>query len=128
MLIGDVSKQFNIPADTLRYYDHIALLSPGRQGGVRKYSQGDLQKLEAVVKMKKLMFSLDEIRIILAADAQAEKELQQASPDLSAVQALHKQISSKLHEVEAMEENIKEVKEDLARLAAKIKAVLREEI
>ena len=128
MLIGDVSKQFNIPADTLRYYDRIALLSPGRYGGVRKYSQGDLQKLTAIIKMKKLMFSLDEIRNILAADAQAEKELQQASPDLSAVQALHKQISSKLHEVEAMEENIKEVKEDLARLAAKIKAVLREEI
>lgn len=128
MLIGDVSKQFNIPADTLRYYDRIGLLSPRRQGGVRRYFQADLQKLAAIIKMKKLMFSLDEIRIILAADAQVDQELRQERLDRCAVQALLKQIDAKLQEVEAMQENIKEVKGELARLAAKITTVLRAEI
>lgn len=124
MLIGEVSKQFNIPADTLRYYDRIRLLSPRRQGGVRRYSEADLKKLAAIVKMKKLMFSLEEIQIILSADAQIDKSLQQASPDLCAAQALLSQIGAKLREVEALAENIKEVKGELARLAAKVKTVL----
>ncbi|HBI56220.1 MAG TPA: hypothetical protein DG577_10195 [Firmicutes bacterium] len=124
MFIGDVSKQFNIPADTLRYYDRIGLLSPRRQGGVRRYSEADLNKLAAIAKMKKLMFSLNEIQIILSADAQIDKSLQQASPDLSAAQALLSQIRAKLREVEALAENIKEVKRELARLAAKVKTVL----
>lgn len=127
MLIGDISKQFNIPADTLRYYDRIGLLSPRRQGGVRRYSEEDLKKLAAIVKMKQLMFSLDEIQIILAADAQIDKELQQARLDRSAAQALLSQIGAKLREVETMQENIEEVKGELARLAAKVKTVLREE-
>lgn len=127
MLIGDVSNQFNIPADTLRYYDRIGLLSPRRQGGVRRYSEADLKKLAAIVKMKQLMFSLDEIQIILAADAQIDKELQQARLDRSAAQALLSQIGAKLREVETMQENIEEVKGELARLAAKVKTVLREE-
>ncbi|MDD2283061.1 MAG: MerR family transcriptional regulator [Eubacteriales bacterium] len=124
MFIGDVSKQFNIPADTLRYYDRIGLLSPGRQRSVRRYSEADLLKLAAIVKMKKLMFSLEEIQIILSADAQIDKSLQQASPDLCAAQALLSQIGAKLREVEALAENIKEVKGELARLAAKVKTVL----
>lgn len=127
MLIGDVSKQFNIPADTLRYYDRIGLLSPRRQGGVRRYSEADLKKLAAIAKMKKLMFSLEEIQIILAADAQIDKELQQASLDRSAARALLKQLDAKLREVEAMERNIKAVKGELARLAAKVKTALTEE-
>lgn len=127
MLIGDISNQFNIPADTLRYYDRIGLLSPRRQGGVRRYSEADLKKLAAIVKMKQLMFSLDEIQIILAADAQIDKELQQARLDRSAAQALLSQIGAKLREVETMQENIEEVKGELARLAAKVKTVLREE-
>ena len=127
MLIGDISKQFNIPADTLRYYDRIGLLSPRRQGGVRRYSEADLKKLAAIVKMKQLMFSLDEIQIILAADAQIDKELQQARLDRSAAQALLSQIGAKLREVETMQESIEEVKGELARLAAKVKTVLREE-
>lgn len=127
MLISDVSKQFNIPADTLRYYDRIGLLSPRRQGGVRRYSEADLKKLAAIAKMKKLMFSLEEIQIILAADAQIDKELQQASLDRSAARALLKQLDAKLREVEAMERNIKAVKGELARLAAKVKTALGEE-
>jgi len=127
MLIGEVSKQFNIPADTLRYYDRICLLSPRRQGGVRRYSEADRKKLAAIVKMKKLMFSLDEIQTILSADAQIDWGLQQARLDRSAARALLNQIDAKLREVEAMQENIAEVKGELARLAAKVKTVLREE-
>ena len=120
-------KQFNIPADTLRYYDRIGLLSPRRQGGVRRYSEADLIKLAAIAKMKKLMFSLEEIQIILAADAQVDKELQQAKLDRSAARALRSQIEAKLQEVKAMEKNIKAVKGELARLAAKVKTALTEE-
>ena len=127
MLIGDVSKQFNIPADTLRYYDRIGLLSPRRQGGVRRYSGADLKKLAAIAKMKKLMFSLEEIQIILAADAQIDKGFEQASLDRSAARALLNKIEAKLREVRAMEKNIEAVKGELARLAAKVKTALTEE-
>lgn len=128
MLIGDVAKEFHIPTDTLRYYDRIGLLSPRRQGGVRRYSQADLHRLAAIVKMKKLMFSLEEIKVILAADARIDQQLREKRLDPSAVLELSMQVGAKLQAVEALEDNIREVKEELTRLAAKIKSVLEEEV
>lgn len=127
VLIGDVAKEFHIPADTLRYYDRIGLLSPRRQEGVRRYSQADLHKLAAIIKMKKLMFSLEEIKSILDADARIEQQLREKGLDRSAVMALSTQIDAKLKAVAALQQNLEEVKTELTTLADKIHSALGEE-
>jgi DNA-binding transcriptional MerR regulator len=52
---------------TLYHYDEIGLLRPSArtEAGYRRYSTGDLERLQAVLFYRELGFSLDEIRTIL---------------------------------------------------------------
>lgn len=127
MQIGKVSRQLDIPIETLRYYDRIGLVSPARQGGVRQYSPAEIAKLKAVAKMKTLMFSLTEIQAILSADAQVDSSMAVGPPDREAMKTLRGQILAKYREVEIMATNLREVKAELARLANKIQSFLKEE-
>jgi DNA-binding transcriptional MerR regulator len=120
VLIGEAAKLVQVPLETLRYYDRIGLVSPCRRGGRRRYSPRDLEKLRAVAKMKALLFSLDEIRVILAVDAQVEESLAASAPDQEALKTLLGQIQNKQRQVAAMEENIRSVKAQLSRLEEKI--------
>lgn len=57
----------NVSERTLRYYDKIGLLKPSSMSekGYRQYSDQDLIKLQKIVLLKKLGFSLDEIELML---------------------------------------------------------------
>lgn len=126
MQIGTVSRQLNIPVETLRYYDRIGLVSPARQGGVRQYSPAEIAKIKAVAKMKTLMFSLTEIQTILSVDAQVDRSIATGLPDRKAMKTLRAQILAKHREAEIMAANLREVRAELARMADKIKSVLEE--
>jgi hypothetical protein len=65
MKIGEVSKKYNISIETLRFYDKVGLLVPERINNIRYYSERHIKKLKEILKMKKLMFTLDEIKGIL---------------------------------------------------------------
>ncbi len=126
MLIGEVGDQFSVTSDTLRYYDRIGLLSPRRRSGLRRYSPADLNKLTTILKMKSLMFTLDEIRTLLSADAAVDRSLRQAQPDQTAVRELLNLAEVKLAEMDALEEKIKAVKKELWGYVTKIKGALEE--
>ncbi|HLZ21474.1 MAG TPA: MerR family transcriptional regulator [Ktedonobacterales bacterium] len=71
--IEQVAARTGLTKRTLRYYEEIGLLAaPSRtEGGYRLYSAHDIQELERIKRLKKLLgFSLAEIREI----AQAEEE------------------------------------------------------
>ena len=65
--IGKVTKLLGISADTLRYYEKIALLPPiGRSNsGVRFYDERDLSRLRFIRRAQKMQFSLKEIGELL---------------------------------------------------------------
>lgn len=54
MTIAEVSKKFDISADTLRYYERIGLLPPVRRtsGGIRDYTQEDCNWVEFIKCMR----------------------------------------------------------------------------
>jgi MerR family transcriptional regulator, thiopeptide resistance regulator len=54
---------------TLRFYDRVGLLSPSRrtEAGYRLYSDADLARLQHILALKFMGFSLDEIKAILGA-------------------------------------------------------------
>ncbi len=56
-----------VTARTLRYYDRIGLLRPGirKPNGYRVYTEGDLLKLQQIVTLKFMGFSLARIRDIM---------------------------------------------------------------
>ena len=54
MTVGQMSKLFNITAETLRHYDRIGLLKPivDEENGYRYYSIKEMEKLEIKAKRK----------------------------------------------------------------------------
>lgn len=65
--IGDISKQLQLSADTLRYYERIGLLLHVRRtaSGIRTYSDKDISRLKFIQRAQKMNFSLAEIACLL---------------------------------------------------------------
>jgi DNA-binding transcriptional MerR regulator len=66
--IGEVADAVGLSLRTIRHYDEMGVVVPsGRSaGGFRLYTDGDVDRLRLVKKMKPLDFSLEEIRDVLA--------------------------------------------------------------
>jgi MerR family transcriptional regulator, thiopeptide resistance regulator len=64
MKVGEIAKKTGISVRTLHYYDEIGLLSPsGRtEADYRLYSQGDIVRLQQIMSLRQLGFSLLEIK------------------------------------------------------------------
>ena len=54
MTIAEVSKQFDISADTLRYYERIGLIPPvpRTQGGIRDYDEASCKWIELMKHLR----------------------------------------------------------------------------
>lgn len=66
--VGELSKLQNISRQTLIFYDKIGLFCPAYvdpQNGYRYYSAAQLDSLDTICIMKKIGFSLDEIKTYL---------------------------------------------------------------
>ncbi len=65
--IGQVARIAAVSVRTLRHYDEIGLVSPGRRtaAGYRRYTEADLQRLQHVLFYRELGFALEEITAIL---------------------------------------------------------------
>lgn len=61
---GDFAKRAHVSVRTIRYYDQQNLLKPSARskGGARRYSDADFAKLQQILLLKYLGFSLGEIR------------------------------------------------------------------
>lgn len=66
---GRFARRASVSVRTLRYYDRTGLLVPSErtEAGYRLYTDADLLRLQQVLALKFLGFSLDEIRRCLAA-------------------------------------------------------------
>jgi MerR family transcriptional regulator, thiopeptide resistance regulator len=69
--VGDLAKQTAVSVRTLHYYDEIGLLSPsGRtETGYRLYATEDIIRLQQIVSLRQIGFSLEEIRECLEQDS-----------------------------------------------------------
>lgn len=67
---GQFAKKANVTIRTIRYYDKQGLLKPAgvSEGGYRLYTDSDFAKLQKILSLKYLGFSLDEIRSITIND------------------------------------------------------------
>jgi DNA-binding transcriptional MerR regulator len=107
--ISDFSKLAQVPAATLRYYDQLGLLKPAQVDkftDYRYYDVAQLPRLNRILALRDLGFSLDQIgRVLrdnLAADelkgmlamrqADAERELQETQARLARVEARLREI------------------------------------
>eukprot|EP01042_Synura_sphagnicola_P034600 gene34600-44371_t len=63
--IRQLSKEFDVTARALRFYEDKGLISPERKGQTRLYSARDRARLKLILRGKRVGFSLSEIREIL---------------------------------------------------------------
>ena len=98
--IGDVTRQFNISADTLRYYEKINLLLPipRSASGTRNYSEKDISRLKFIQRAQRMGFSLEDIGHLLdfrEAPQEAKPEVRQlAGEKLANVQEHLRELKS----------------------------------
>lgn len=66
--VGDLAKQTGVSVRTLHYYDEIGLLSPSQrtEAGYRLYGHADILRLQQIIVLRQVGFSLEEIRDCLA--------------------------------------------------------------
>ncbi len=62
--VGELAKRTGLTIRTLHHYDEIGLVKPSRHGdsGYRLYTADDLARLQQVLSLRRLGFSLEEIR------------------------------------------------------------------
>lgn len=67
MQIGVVAKKVGLTVDAVRFYESNALLPrpPRSEGGFRQYGESDVETLAFVRRVKRLGFTLSEIRGLL---------------------------------------------------------------
>lgn len=74
--IQELTKETGVTVRTLRYYDQIDLLKPSGKtdGGHRLYSEADVIRLQQILFLKEMGFSLREITNMLVTDEFSLKE------------------------------------------------------
>lgn len=62
--VGELAKMTGITVRTLHHYDELDLLSPSSYSaaGHRLYTEADISKLQQIMSLKQLGFSLDEVK------------------------------------------------------------------
>ena len=67
MNIGEAAERSKLPAKTLRYYEEINLVVPGRSGnGYRAYRLEDIHRLTFLQRARGLGFTIEECRSLLS--------------------------------------------------------------
>lgn len=115
--IGEVAEQLGLTPRTLRYYEEIGLLEPPSrmEGGFRLYSATDIDRLENIVQLKRLLgFSLREIKQVVEA-MESLKLLRQESKQASDLEtkrdSLRKGLEILERQVEVLDGRMRQVAE-----------------
>ena len=64
--ISQLAAEFDVTTRTIRFYEEKGLLAPTRSGASRVYSAADRTKLKLILRGKRLGFTLEESRDIIA--------------------------------------------------------------
>lgn len=104
MNISQVAGRAGLPAKTIRYYEDVGLISPGRSAnGYRAFSDNDLHRLSFLGRARALGFSIKECRDLLA----LYHDDSRASADVRAIAQEHlTRIDQKIDEMKHMRDTL----------------------
>ncbi|WP_342078452.1 Cu(I)-responsive transcriptional regulator [Yoonia sp. SS1-5] len=112
MNIRDAATASGLPAKTIRYYEDIGLMTPGRgANGYRVFADADIHKLTFLGRARALGFSIDDCRSLLA----LWEDRGRASADVRAIARDHlAQIERKISGLQAMRDTLSDLVRDCA--------------
>lgn len=111
--VGELAKLGGVTVRTLQYYDKTGLLSPSdySSGGRRMYCKRDMLKLQQILFLKSLGFSLDDIRDGLLPTGSSEELLHAfkrqkdvLSMQIARIREASKQLDQVMEEIRSGEE------------------------
>ena len=104
MNIGIAAKKSGLPPKTIRYYEDIGLILPGRlDNGYRSYSEADAEKLRFLQRSRSLGFSIEDCRRLLS----LYENKNRASADVKSLANKHLEIiEKKIRELESLKSTL----------------------
>lgn len=105
MNIGQVAKQSNVSAKTIRYYESIGLVAPASrtESGYRTYRETDVQTLRFIHHARSLGFSVKEVSMLL----DLWRDQKRASADVKALATAHiAAVDRKIEELQRMRDTL----------------------
>lgn len=80
--IGELASRFGLATHVLRHWEDVGLLMPARDaGGRRRYGREELVRVAAILRNKAAGMSLEQIQVLLDADAPDRHRVLQAHLD-----------------------------------------------
>jgi Cu(I)-responsive transcriptional regulator len=112
MNIGQAAKKAGLPAKTIRYYEDIGLVKPGRDtNGYRAFVETDIHKLTFLARARALGFSIEDCRDLLA----LWEDKSRASSDVRQIAEEHlTQIETKIADLQDMRDTLRVLVRDCA--------------
>jgi Cu(I)-responsive transcriptional regulator len=100
MNIKEVAEISRLPAKTIRFYEDIGLIKPGRaSNGYRRFSERDLHKLAFIGRARSLGFTVGDCRTLLS----LYEDRNRSSADVRALAEEHlRRTEAKIAELQAM--------------------------
>ncbi len=100
MNISQAAEHPGLPPKTIRYYEDIGLIEPGRgANGYRSFGEADVHKLRFLARARALGFTIDDCRTLLG----LWEDQQRASADVRAIAQKHLgEIEAKIADLRAM--------------------------
>ncbi|AXO15142.1 MULTISPECIES: Cu(I)-responsive transcriptional regulator [Thalassospira] len=107
MNISDAATECGLPAKTIRYYEDIGLVSPGRlANGYRDYDENDLHKLRFLQRARGLGFSVEDCRVLLS----LYEDRNRASSDVKEIAKTHlAEIERKIAELQSLRDTLSDL-------------------
>jgi Cu(I)-responsive transcriptional regulator len=105
MNISDAAQDSGLPAKTIRYYEEIGLVHPGRlANGYRDYGDQDLHKLRFLQRSRGLGFSIEDCRTLLS----LYEDHNRASADVRQIAKAHlDDIDRKIAELKSLQTTLR---------------------
>lgn len=121
MTIKEVEQQLGISRTTIRFYEREHLINPKRDGNTyREYSEEDVATLKKIIILRKLGFSIEEIKDFLAENVPLQElleknvqQLQEKVNELTGAIKICKKMQSRQENFDTFNENYywEEIKE-----------------
>lgn len=112
MTVGEVARKMDVTVRTLQHYDRIGLLVPSAisEGGRRLYTDKDIIRLHQILSLKRVGFSLEDIRDRLSALDTPEEVAHVLAEQATVLREQIRTLSDALADVEALRAEVLEIR------------------
>ena len=131
MKISEVSEQFGISSDTLRYYERIGLIPPVNrtESGIRDYDDGDLKRVEFIKCMRSaglpIEVLIEYVGLVAEGDETAETRRQilvaQRELLIDKIEELQKVLGILDHKIEVYDQIMLRIEQNFAEKEVDVK-------